>query len=198
MQLSKETIVLAGLDILNKDEDLNMRKLADSLDIKAASIYWYFKNKQELVNEIAVYLYDQVVIPSDLHGLEYLKSFCVNEYDVFSVNMKALHYLYKNPPTTGIGVEFASNIIKEIMSFGYSVYDAMSVLDMLHHYVMYSVSHNRMDEYELFYANQIISNIDSSKLVKPNELEKLCSGKQKFLKFLDLMLLSIVENKKHK
>jgi AcrR family transcriptional regulator len=65
MAVSRETIVKASIEILNRGgiEGLNMRALAKDLGIKAASLYWHIKGKQELYGEIAEQLCSQIAIP---------------------------------------------------------------------------------------------------------------------------------------
>ncbi|MFD1417986.1 TetR family transcriptional regulator [Companilactobacillus keshanensis] len=55
MKLDRQTIQLAAISLLNEDglEALSMRTLAKALDVKAASLYFHFKNKDELMEGIA-------------------------------------------------------------------------------------------------------------------------------------------------
>jgi AcrR family transcriptional regulator len=55
MAISSEQIVQVAINILNRDgiEKLTMRTLAKELDIKAASLYWHIKNKQDLYGLLA-------------------------------------------------------------------------------------------------------------------------------------------------
>ena len=57
-KLSKDTIIAAAFSLLEKSptlEQLSMRKVAKQLGVQAPAIYWYFKNKQALVNGILTY-----------------------------------------------------------------------------------------------------------------------------------------------
>jgi TetR/AcrR family tetracycline transcriptional repressor len=51
----QQRIVLAALDLLDEVglNDLSLRKLATKLDLKAPALYWYFKNKGELIDYMA-------------------------------------------------------------------------------------------------------------------------------------------------
>jgi TetR/AcrR family tetracycline transcriptional repressor len=55
MAIEKRLIVQKALEILNRDglEGVTLRRLANELDIKAASIYWHIPNKAELLDEMA-------------------------------------------------------------------------------------------------------------------------------------------------
>lgn len=55
MKIQREAVIATALDLLDEVgiEGLTMRRLAQELDIKAASLYWHFANKQALMNGIA-------------------------------------------------------------------------------------------------------------------------------------------------
>jgi TetR/AcrR family tetracycline transcriptional repressor len=55
MEISQEALVLAALDILNREgiERLTMRALAEALGVKAPALYWHIRNKQGLIDQIA-------------------------------------------------------------------------------------------------------------------------------------------------
>jgi len=55
MSLSKNAIIKEAIDLLNQKgiDSLTMRELANRLNIKAASLYWHIKNKEELFSLIA-------------------------------------------------------------------------------------------------------------------------------------------------
>jgi AcrR family transcriptional regulator len=53
--ISQETIIRAAIGILKREglEKLTMRLLAQTLGVKAASLYWHIKDKAALYNQIA-------------------------------------------------------------------------------------------------------------------------------------------------
>jgi TetR/AcrR family tetracycline transcriptional repressor len=55
MGISREVVIATALDLLDQVglEGLTMRRLADALGIKAASLYWHFANKQVLMDGMA-------------------------------------------------------------------------------------------------------------------------------------------------
>lgn len=55
MQLSREKILQAGLEILDTYglADLTMRRLAKQLGVAPGALYWHFANKQTLIESIA-------------------------------------------------------------------------------------------------------------------------------------------------
>jgi AcrR family transcriptional regulator len=55
MALDRETVVRTALRVLDEVgiEGLTLRKIAAALDVQAPALYWHFKNKQELLDEMA-------------------------------------------------------------------------------------------------------------------------------------------------
>ena len=57
--LDREVVVQAALRLLNKEgfEGLTLRRLAKDLRVQAPALYWHFKNKQELLDEMATQVF---------------------------------------------------------------------------------------------------------------------------------------------
>jgi TetR/AcrR family transcriptional regulator, tetracycline repressor protein len=55
MKINRDLVTQAGLKLLNEIglEQLTLRRLADELNVQAATIYWHFKSKEELLDEMA-------------------------------------------------------------------------------------------------------------------------------------------------
>jgi AcrR family transcriptional regulator len=55
MKINRDMVTRAGLILLNEDglEQLTLRRLGVALNVQAATIYWHFKNKEELLDEMA-------------------------------------------------------------------------------------------------------------------------------------------------
>jgi TetR/AcrR family transcriptional regulator, tetracycline repressor protein len=55
MKINRDLVTRAGLRVLNEIglEQLTLRSLARELNVQAAAIYWHFKDKQELLDEMA-------------------------------------------------------------------------------------------------------------------------------------------------
>ncbi len=55
MKVNRDMVVRGGLKLLNEAgiEQLTLRLLAAELKIQAPTVYWHFKNKQELIDEMA-------------------------------------------------------------------------------------------------------------------------------------------------
>ena len=65
MAITKEAIIKASLDILNRGGigNLSMRTLAKELNIKAAS-YWHIKNKQDLY-DLTEHITQEISLPEE-------------------------------------------------------------------------------------------------------------------------------------
>ena len=59
--LTREKIVLAAIEVLKKNDfkDFSLRMLAESLDVKAASLYKHFKSMDELTIAVALKVYEE-------------------------------------------------------------------------------------------------------------------------------------------
>ncbi len=55
MKINREMVTRAGLKLLNEIglEQLTLRRLGEELGVQAATIYWHFKSKEELLDEMA-------------------------------------------------------------------------------------------------------------------------------------------------
>ena len=55
MALDRDTVVRTALRVLNEVgiDNLTLRRIATELNVQAPALYWHFKNKQELVDEMA-------------------------------------------------------------------------------------------------------------------------------------------------
>lgn len=75
MALDRDTVVRTALDVLNEVglDALTLRRIATRLDVQAPALYWHFKNKQELVDEMAtrVLVAATEVPESDWDGLDW-------------------------------------------------------------------------------------------------------------------------------
>ncbi|MEU9444368.1 TetR/AcrR family transcriptional regulator C-terminal domain-containing protein [Streptomyces sp. NPDC048304] len=70
-KLDKERVVDTALRLLNEVglDGLTLRTIARELDVKAPALYWHFKNKQALLDEMATEMYRRIAadarIPPD-------------------------------------------------------------------------------------------------------------------------------------
>ncbi|MEU7204959.1 TetR/AcrR family transcriptional regulator C-terminal domain-containing protein [Streptomyces sp. NPDC045470] len=64
-RLDRKLVAETALGLLNDVglEGLTLRRIAKELDVKAPALYWHFKNKQELLDEMATVLLGQMTAP---------------------------------------------------------------------------------------------------------------------------------------
>ncbi len=57
--LERDKVLDVALELLNEAgfEGLTLRRLADRLGVKAAALYWHFKNKQDLINHLSARIF---------------------------------------------------------------------------------------------------------------------------------------------
>ena len=62
MRIQRDQVIAAALALLDEGglDGMTMRKLAEALDVKAASLYWHFENKQALIEGMADALVEPV------------------------------------------------------------------------------------------------------------------------------------------
>ncbi len=62
MRIQRDQVIAAALTLLDEGglDGMTMRKLAEALDVKAASLYWHFENKQALIEGVADALVEPV------------------------------------------------------------------------------------------------------------------------------------------
>jgi TetR/AcrR family tetracycline transcriptional repressor len=55
MKINRDMVTRSGLKLLNEIglEQLTLRRLAEELHVQAATIYWHFKSKEDLLDEMA-------------------------------------------------------------------------------------------------------------------------------------------------
>ena len=63
MALDRETVVRAALSLLDKVglDGLTLRKLASELGVQAPALYWHFKSKQDLLDEMATTVFADTI-----------------------------------------------------------------------------------------------------------------------------------------
>ena len=68
MPLDRQLILRHAFAVLNETglEGLTLRKLASALDVQAPAIYWHFKNKQELLDEMGTAVLRQALVDEPL------------------------------------------------------------------------------------------------------------------------------------
>ncbi|MFF0218438.1 TetR/AcrR family transcriptional regulator C-terminal domain-containing protein [Streptomyces vinaceus] len=68
--LTRLTVAETALRLLNEGglDKLTLRAIAQELDVKAPALYWHFKNKQELIDEMATEMFRRMVAGPEASG----------------------------------------------------------------------------------------------------------------------------------
>ena len=139
MGISKEQIVKASIEILNRDgiDRLTTRELAKELDIKSASLYWHFKGKQELYGAIAEYLCMQMNLPEGINDAqEYLEK-AFQAYRSILLTVKDSCKIFENAiPDTPKRIVLIHNILVKLLEMGVKKENLMTISNMLNNYVL--------------------------------------------------------------
>jgi AcrR family transcriptional regulator len=139
MAVSKETIVQASIEILNRDgiSGLSMRNLANALGIKAASLYWHIKDKQELYGEIAEFLCRFMVMPEvNENAGEYLAA-VQRAYRAMLLTVRdSVPIFEESVPNTPRRVEIIAAIGDALLKMGVRERNLMTAGNLLNNYVL--------------------------------------------------------------
>jgi TetR/AcrR family transcriptional regulator, tetracycline repressor protein len=74
-RLSREVVVAAALEVLERGDALTMRRVADQIGVSASSLYGYVDNKDELVNLVLDRIFAEVDVPPTGSWQETLRQF---------------------------------------------------------------------------------------------------------------------------
>ena len=139
MGISKELIIQTSIAILNNSgiENLTMRTLAKELDIKAASLYWHIKNKQDLLDLLAEEICRPITIENSLQDTEKaIFSFCQMYREALLKVRDAVQVLMESAPNTQHRLELIQYGLKLIRTWGVSNANCYSAMNMLNNYVL--------------------------------------------------------------
>jgi TetR/AcrR family transcriptional regulator, tetracycline repressor protein len=72
--LDRATIVATALRLLDEVgiDGLSTRRLATELGIKSASLYWHFKDKDELLNEMSGVMFEEALLLPNISGPDFV------------------------------------------------------------------------------------------------------------------------------
>jgi TetR/AcrR family transcriptional regulator, tetracycline repressor protein len=143
MGLDRESVVRMALRLLDEDgiEGLTVRRLATRLDVQAPALYWHFKSKQELLDEMATAVLTDALadIALDEEGLGWrglavaygqgMRRMLLAHRD----GAKVFSGTYLTDPRVYATMETALRVFTDV---GFSVGDATLVLNVVHNYAI--------------------------------------------------------------
>ena len=139
MAVTRETIVEASVEILNRDgiEALSMRTIAKELNIKAASLYWHFSGKLDLYGAIAEYLCSFYEMPEESDNPQ---DYLISSYRAYRAMLlstrDSVTVLENSIPDTPRRLEIIHAISKELVKMGVRKENLMTVSNLLNNYVL--------------------------------------------------------------
>ncbi|WP_088043362.1 TetR/AcrR family transcriptional regulator C-terminal domain-containing protein [Bacillus sp. EAC] len=139
MPITKESIVKASLDILNRDgiSNLTMRTLAKELEIKAASLYWHIKDKQDLYNLISEHINKEIVLPEEIDDpKEALTNLALEIRRVLLDTRDSVEVFSQSMPTTPSRLKAVKFTIDSLSKYGVSDKNCLVAGNLFNNYVM--------------------------------------------------------------
>lgn len=139
MGISKDSIVQASIEILNRDgiDNLSMRTIAKELNIKAASLYWHISGKQDLYGLIAEYLCSKIETaysPEDAKG--YILDLNMQFRRTILEIRDSVGIFTDSIPNTPKRLEIIKNILYCLSKLGVKEQNCLTAANMINNYVL--------------------------------------------------------------
>jgi len=140
--LDREVIVKAALRLLNREglEGLTLRRLAKGLRVQAAALYWHFKDKQELLDEMATHVFREgfrdLGLPKDLPWQDWCRQFAAAERQMllrYREGAKMFSGTYLTDATMYAPMEVS---LQKLTDDGFPLSAALNALSTIHCYVV--------------------------------------------------------------
>lgn len=172
MAITKEAIIKASLDILNRDGigNLSMRTLAKELNIKAASLYWHLKNKQDLYDLIAEHINQEILLPETINDAKTtLTALALEIRRVLLKTRDAVDILAQSIPSTPNRIKAINFILAALTKYGVSNKNCLTAANLVNNYILSFVadeirakyiSPEQVKQFLLFWGGQYEMNLD--------------------------------------
>lgn len=139
MAITKEAIIKASLDILNRDGigNLSMRTLAKELNIKAASLYWHIKDKQDLYDLIAEHLNQEIALPETVDdSKEALTALALEVRRVLLKTRDAVEIFAQSIPKTPNRIKAIQFVLAALSKYGVSDKNCITAGNVFNNYIL--------------------------------------------------------------
>ncbi|MFC0214393.1 TetR/AcrR family transcriptional regulator C-terminal domain-containing protein [Paenibacillus chartarius] len=147
-KLDQSLIVHAAIDIIQEEgiDKLTMRRLAQKLNIKGASLYWHVQDKNELLSLAAEEICQRIQFPDErLPWEEQLLEFGRRCRNTYLQIRNSVHVLVATPPITPYRMHLIHKINRLFELAGFKKEDVFSAGWMLNNYICSFI----LDEYRL-------------------------------------------------
>ncbi|MDR1902689.1 MAG: TetR family transcriptional regulator [Treponema sp.] len=138
-EISRERIVEAAIALLNRQgiEKLTMRGLAGSLNIKAASLYWHIKDKQDLYDAIAEKMSSEIK-PSC--GLKDARAYLLEAAALYRKKLlevrDSVEIFMHSAPVTPQRIELIKNIVICLLHLGIKEENCLIAGHLFNNYIL--------------------------------------------------------------
>ncbi|MBM7710829.1 TetR/AcrR family transcriptional regulator C-terminal domain-containing protein [Enterococcus xiangfangensis] len=136
-KLTREKIVQEAFDLLAENqtiEALSMRKLATRLHVQAPALYWYFNNKQALLQKMIETMEEELIIPDqNLVWHEQLFQFMESYYDLYTKFPCGAELEIHTVPAYPSRLEHLETMAQLLISIGLSPVESHNALLSMHH-----------------------------------------------------------------
>lgn len=156
--LNKDIIINTAIEILNLNglDKLSMRSIADKLEIKASSLYWHFKNK----NELLLYISEYICIKCNLNNINLSPReeliYIFSQYrNILNSIQDSAKIMQLTPPITPGRQQLINHVVKLITNLGVPNTKIFIASNLINNYVISFV----LDEVSF---KSIPTNIDNS------------------------------------
>jgi TetR/AcrR family tetracycline transcriptional repressor len=137
--LEREEVVRVALGLLDEVglDGLSLRKLAARLNVQAPTLYWHFKNKQDLIDEMATTMMAAGPLPPPTQAVwhEWLSWMALNMRAAMLAHRDGALLHAAARPSEG-GWEAVESIVAMLRAAGFSKEDGLHGLGVLTDYVL--------------------------------------------------------------
>lgn len=136
--LDLERIVRAALAVLDTEglDGLSMRRLADALGVKAASLYWYVRDKDELLTLLADAISAEVRAPApELPWRARLEALLADNRRVLLAHRDAARVMVGTPPVGANRMRLIDDAFAALLAAGLEGADVIRAARLLNDYV---------------------------------------------------------------
>lgn len=136
--LDLERVVREALALLDEAglDSLSMRNLAERLGIRAASLYWYVRDKDELLGLLADAISGEVLAPApDLPWRIWLEALLAENRRILLAHRDAARIMVETPPFTPNRLRMIDMTLQALLAAGFTGVEVLRVGRLLNDYV---------------------------------------------------------------
>ncbi|MGY3778553.1 TetR/AcrR family transcriptional regulator [Isobaculum melis] len=211
-KLSREMIIESAFNYLQTTKDLkklSMRKLAAELNVQAPALYWYFKNKNELLQALAETIAEALPFPDKKQPWQrQIEAACTNIFDIYhqfpcspeimmmtipytTARMRAINHFLELLIASGFSLEFTSHCVVSFNSYIMGAMMDLAEEKKLHAEVIKQDEH--FEQILKAFKQQFEAN-DFSYMEKSFSIRKKISEKESFMTGIHLLIAGMEEH----